>query len=119
MPASPSPPAEPGRWPPHAPASRAAGVRRRVTPDAVACRSGLPARRRPCRGRKAGPLPAPGTPIRRGEAEVGEMRSGHAEGLGLALLRLPILGDEALTCGEATLMPRIPHWMRLPEKAAP
>lgn len=66
-----------------------------------------------------GPLPAPGTPIRRGEAEVGEMRSGHAEGLGLALLRLPILGDEALTCGEATLMPRIPHWMRLPEKAAP
>lgn len=66
-----------------------------------------------------GPVPAPGTPVRRGEAEVGEMRSGHPEGLGLALLRLPIAGDEALSCGDATLLPRVPHWMRLAEKAAP
>ncbi|ONG44474.1 folate-binding protein YgfZ [Pseudoroseomonas deserti] len=62
-----------------------------------------------------GPLPEPGTPVLRDGAEVGEMRSGHAEGLGLALLRLPLTPGEALSCGEATLRPRIPAWMRLPE----
>lgn len=65
-----------------------------------------------------GPLPAPGTPVLRGGAEVGEMRSGLG-GHGLALLRLPVTDGETLTCGEATLTPKIPHWMRLPEKAGP
>lgn len=65
----------------------------------------------------AGPLPAPGTPVLRDGATVGEMRSGHPTGLGLALLRLPIREGEALSCGEATLTPRLPGWMRLPEPA--
>lgn len=65
-----------------------------------------------------GPLPAPGTPVLRGEAEMGEMRSGHPEGLGLALLRLPVRDGEVLRCGEATLRPRLPGWIRLPEKTA-
>jgi len=64
-----------------------------------------------------GPLPAPGTPVMRGEAAVGEMRSGHPEGLGLALLRLPVNEGERLGCGDATLIPKVPDWMRLPEKA--
>jgi len=64
-----------------------------------------------------GPLPAPGTPVLRGEAVVGEMRSGHPEGLGLALLRLPVDAGERLACGDATLIPKVPDWMRLPEKA--
>jgi folate-binding protein YgfZ len=65
-----------------------------------------------------GPLPAPGTPIRRGEAEMGEMRSGRGT-LGLALLRLEAMGAATLSCGEATLTPRVPGWMRLPEPAVP
>lgn len=60
----------------------------------------------------AGPLPAPGTPVRRGEAEVGEMRSGHGR-RGLAQLRLDALAGP-LTCGEATLTPAPPAWMVLP-----
>ncbi|WP_202397047.1 CAF17-like 4Fe-4S cluster assembly/insertion protein YgfZ [Teichococcus coralli] len=65
-----------------------------------------------------GPLPAPGTPVLREGAEVGEMRSGHPQGLGLALLRLPLREGERLTCGAAVLVPRVPGWMRLPEQAA-
>jgi folate-binding protein YgfZ len=65
-----------------------------------------------------GPLPAPGTPILRGGAEVGTMRSGR-DRLGLAVLRLETLRPEApsldLICGAACLTPRIPDWMRLPE----
>ena len=34
--------------------------------------------------------------------------------MGLAQLRLDALGA-ALRCGEATLSPRVPGWMRLPE----
>jgi folate-binding Fe-S cluster repair protein YgfZ len=63
-----------------------------------------------------GPLPPRGTPVLKGEANVGEMRSGR-DGLGLALLRMPVEEGEALTCGEARLLPRVPTWMRLPEKA--
>jgi folate-binding protein YgfZ len=61
-----------------------------------------------------GPLPAPGIPVVRGGAEVGTMRSGR-EARGLAVLRLDAL-RERLTCGEASLIPRIPDWMCLPEQ---
>jgi tRNA-modifying protein YgfZ len=63
----------------------------------------------------AGPLPAPGTPVTAGAAEVGEMRSGR-DGLGIAQLRLEALDGRALRCGEATLTPRIPGWMVLPAR---
>jgi hypothetical protein len=43
------------------------------------------------------------------------MRSGR-DGIGLASLRLDAL-DSALHCEQATLVPRIPDWMRLPEPA--
>jgi folate-binding protein YgfZ len=64
----------------------------------------------------SGPLPAPGTPVLRDGADVGTMRSGIDQ-IGLAVLRLDSL-DARLACGEATLTPRIPAWMRLPESAA-
>jgi folate-binding Fe-S cluster repair protein YgfZ len=63
-----------------------------------------------------GPLPTPGTPVRRDGVEVGTMRSGR-DTLGLAVLRLEALAGE-LVCGEARLTPRIPDWMRLPEAVA-
>lgn len=59
-----------------------------------------------------GPLPEPGTPVMRDGTEVGTMRSGR-DGAGLATLRLDAL-DHRLSCGEATLTPRIPSWMKLP-----
>ncbi len=58
-----------------------------------------------------GALPAPGTPVLRDGAEVGTMRSGAGD-RGMAVLRLSALG-ERLDCGEASLEPRIPTWMRL------
>jgi folate-binding protein YgfZ len=58
-----------------------------------------------------GPLPAPGTPVLRDGTEVGTMRSGR-DRIGLAVLRLDSLGA-SLRCGEATLTPRVPDWMRL------
>ncbi|MBN9509646.1 MAG: folate-binding protein YgfZ [Alphaproteobacteria bacterium] len=64
----------------------------------------------------AGPVPAPGTPVRAGDAEVGTMRSATGA-IGLALLRLDALA-RPLACGEATLTPRMPAWMRLPEAVA-
>ena len=60
-----------------------------------------------------GNLPAPGTPVLRNGTEVGTMRSGRDQA-GLAVLRLEAL-REVLTCGDATLTPRIPEWMTLPE----
>jgi tRNA-modifying protein YgfZ len=63
-----------------------------------------------------GRLPPPGTPILHGTAEVGTMRSGRDE-IGLAALRIDALG-KPLRCGDATLTPRVPHWMRLPQTAA-
>ncbi|TCZ53149.1 CAF17-like 4Fe-4S cluster assembly/insertion protein YgfZ [Roseicella aquatilis] len=63
-----------------------------------------------------GPLPAPGTPVLAGEAEVGEMRSGR-DGRGIAQLRLEALDGRPLRCGEAALTPRIPAWMALPDRA--
>jgi len=60
-----------------------------------------------------GPLPAPGTPVMRGNQEAGEMRSGQ-DGIALALLRLEAV-DEAsaenpLSAGAARLTPRKPDW---------
>jgi folate-binding protein YgfZ len=63
-----------------------------------------------------GPLPAPGTPVTKDGAEVGEMRSG-CEGLGLALLRIEAVEDGArFACGEAVLTARIPGWMKQPAR---
>ena len=61
-----------------------------------------------------GQPPASGTPVLRGGAEVGTMRSSH-DGVGLAVLRLEALSADSLDCGDATLTPEIPAWMRLPE----
>jgi folate-binding protein YgfZ len=64
----------------------------------------------------AGPLPPPGTPVLRDGAEVGEMRSGR-DAQGLALLRIEAVAPGVtLACGEATLSPMIPGWMRLPAR---
>jgi len=61
-----------------------------------------------------GPAPAPGTPILRGGIDLGTMRSAR-DGVGMAVLRLDALKPGAtLTCGEATLTPRVPPWMALP-----
>jgi folate-binding protein YgfZ len=64
-----------------------------------------------------GNLPPPGTPVLRNGVEVGTMRSGCDQS-GLAVLRIEALHD-TLACGEATLTPRIPAWMVLPEAVAP
>ena len=61
-----------------------------------------------------GPLPAPGTPVRHGETEVGVMRSG-LDGIGLALLRIEQVeaaakAGEALSAGGARLTPVKPDW---------
>jgi folate-binding protein YgfZ len=64
----------------------------------------------------AGPLPAPGTPVLRDGTEVGTMRSGRDQ-CGLAVLRIDALRG-TLSCGEATLTPRVPEWMVLPEPVA-
>ncbi len=64
-----------------------------------------------------GPQPAPGTPVTRDGAEVGEMRSGR-DGAGLALLRIEAVeAGGTLACGDATLTPRTPSWMALPARA--
>jgi folate-binding protein YgfZ len=61
----------------------------------------------------AGNLPPPGTAVLRNAVDVGTMRSGRDQS-GLAVLRIDALHD-TLTCGGATLSPRIPAWMALPE----
>jgi tRNA-modifying protein YgfZ len=66
--------------------------------------------------RVEGPLPAPGTPVRDAEREVGQIRSGVG-GLALALLRLDALerarSDAAtFTAGDSTLVPQKPVWAR-------
>jgi folate-binding protein YgfZ len=63
-----------------------------------------------------GALPAPGSPVLRDGVEVGTMRSGR-DGIGLASVRLDALGA-TLRCAEATLVPRVPGWMRLPAAVA-
>jgi len=64
----------------------------------------------------SGSLPPPGTPVLRDGTEVGTMRSGRDQS-GLAVLRIEVLRD-TLTCGSATLSPRVPAWMTLPESVA-
>ena len=65
----------------------------------------------------SGAAPEPGTPIFFNGKDAGTMRSGR-DGHGLALLRLDVLGaaNGALTAGDARLTPRLPGWMRFPEK---
>jgi folate-binding protein YgfZ len=63
-----------------------------------------------------GPLPPPGSPVLRGSTEVGTMRSG-LKGRGLAALRIDALST-ALSCQDATLIPRVPDWMALPHRPA-
>jgi folate-binding protein YgfZ len=58
-----------------------------------------------------GSLPPPGTPVLRGEAEVGTLRSGRGA-RALATLRLEALSG-SLACGEAEVVPRVPGWMRI------
>ncbi|HEX4367299.1 MAG TPA: folate-binding protein [Rhodopila sp.] len=62
--------------------------------------------------RVEGALPAPGSPVLRDGVEVGTMRSGR-DGVGLASLRLDAIGA-TLHCVDATLVPSVPAWMRLP-----
>jgi folate-binding protein YgfZ len=58
----------------------------------------------------AGPLPEPGSPILRGEQEVGEIRSG-CDGMALALLRLEAIREAgALTAAGVSLTPQLPDW---------
>lgn len=64
----------------------------------------------------SGNMPPPGTQVLRDGIDVGSMRSG-ADGMGLAVLRIEALHD-ALSCGGATLTPRVPDWMSLPEPVA-
>ncbi len=63
--------------------------------------------------RAAGAVPPPGTAIRAGEREVGEMRSGRGD-RGLALLRLDAF-EQKLEADGNTLELALPGWFRLPE----
>ncbi len=63
-----------------------------------------------------GPAPEPGTPVRWGEAEAGEMRSSAGD-VGLALIRLEHFRQAcgaAFTCGAARLTPWQPDWAVFP-----
>jgi folate-binding protein YgfZ len=64
----------------------------------------------------AGPPPPPGPSVMSGERDVGTMRSA-AGAHGLAVLRLDVLDGAVLTCGDASLTPAVPAWMRLPAHA--
>ena len=60
----------------------------------------------------SGPVPAPGTPIRLGDRDVGTMRSSRG-GDGLAHVRLALVEEAAaagteLDCGDAKLRIRTP-----------
>ncbi len=58
-----------------------------------------------------GAAPEPGTPVLRGDTEVGEIRSSNGN-LALALLRIEAIeGDETLRAGEATACPEKPAWV--------
>ncbi|MBF0394376.1 MAG: folate-binding protein, partial [Alphaproteobacteria bacterium] len=62
-----------------------------------------------------GPTPEPGAEVMLGDQEAGEMRSSF-DGWGLALLRIEMLNRETpLTCGAATLTPRVPDWVKFQE----
>ncbi|HZS82844.1 MAG TPA: folate-binding protein [Stellaceae bacterium] len=61
--------------------------------------------------RVEGPLPEPGTPVRRGGEEVGEIRSGAGD-TALALLRLEAIAEPGLEAGGARVTPQMPGWAR-------
>ncbi|MGQ0675468.1 MAG: CAF17-like 4Fe-4S cluster assembly/insertion protein YgfZ [Rhodospirillales bacterium] len=63
-----------------------------------------------------GPAPAPGTEVKAGGDEAGEMRSASGA-LGLALLRLEFV-DKLLTAGDAKLVVSKPEWVRLSDAEA-
>ncbi|MHB1220309.1 MAG: CAF17-like 4Fe-4S cluster assembly/insertion protein YgfZ [Alphaproteobacteria bacterium] len=67
----------------------------------------------------SGSAPEPGTQIMLDGKDAGTMRSAR-DGHGLALLRLDALdaAKGTLTAGDTRLVPRLPGWMRLPEKDA-
>ena len=67
----------------------------------------------------SGTAPEPGTQILLDGKDAGTMRSTR-DGHGLALLRLDAIdaAGSTLTAGDARLVPRLPSWMRLPEKDA-
>ena len=69
--------------------------------------------------RVEGALPEPGTAVRQGDEDVGEIRSGAG---GRALAMLPIeaarLGATFIA-GGARIVPEIPFWMRFPERPGP
>jgi len=57
-----------------------------------------------------GPAPAPGTPLKAAERDVGEMRSSKG-GIGLALVKLDAIeSGETLDADGVTLIPRKPDW---------
>jgi len=57
-----------------------------------------------------GPAPDPGTPLKAGDREVGEMRS-STETIGLALVRLDAIeAGDAFAAEGATVTPRKPDW---------
>lgn len=64
--------------------------------------------------RYEGEAPPPGSEIKQGDAEAGEMRSGLA-GLGLAKIRLEALAKpDPLICEGKVLTPEVCSWMKLP-----
>jgi tRNA-modifying protein YgfZ len=58
-----------------------------------------------------GPAPAPGATLFHAGKEAGEMRSAQGD-LGLALVRLDVLGQGPLTADGARLTPRRPAWAK-------
>lgn len=77
-------------------------------------------RRKFCPIAFAGPAPAPSTPIRSGEAELGTVRSGQ-DGRALALLRLDRAleaeaAGHALTAGNTAIRLAPPAWLILPSR---
>ena len=66
-----------------------------------------------------GALPEPGAPVRLGDQEVGELRSGVGD-RALAMLKIDAaLSGQALSAGDTRLVAEIPGWMRLPETTDP
>ena len=61
-----------------------------------------------------GPVPEPGTPVLAGDDEAGQMASAQGD-VGLALIRIEKM-HQPLTCGQARLTVRVPHWVMLPEQ---
>lgn len=73
-------------------------------------------RRRLVPVRVEGPLPAPGTLVRRDGREVGELRGGWGD-RALALLRLEALDGGPLEADGSWLTPESPHWFQIGEKS--